>query len=46
MASGFTTLTNEHLIRANIYSNQITKMFEDDLFAMRFVRTITDLIAA
>jgi len=42
MASGFTTLTNEHLIRANIYSNQITKMFQDDLFAMRFVRTITD----
>lgn len=42
MASGFTTLTNEHLIRANVYSNQITKMFQDDLFAMRFVRTITD----
>lgn len=42
MASGFTVLTNEHLIRANIYSNQITRMFQDDLFAMRFVRTITD----
>lgn len=42
MASGFTVATNEHLIRANIYSNQLTKMFEDDLFAMRFVRTITD----
>lgn len=42
MASGFTTLTNEHLIRANLYSNQITRMFQDDLFAMRFVRTITD----
>lgn len=42
MASGFTTLTNEHLIRANIYSREITRPFQDDLFAMRFVRTITD----
>lgn len=42
MASGFTTLTNEHFIRAQIYSRDITKMFQDDLFAMRFVRTITD----
>ena len=42
MASGFSVATNEHLIRANIYSNQLTRMFQDDLFAMRFVRTITD----
>ncbi len=42
MASGFTTLTNEHFIRANIYSQEITRAFQDDLFAMRFVRTITD----
>lgn len=42
MASGFTTLTNEHFIRANLYSREITRMFQDDLFAMRFVRTITD----
>lgn len=42
MASGFTVATNEHLIKANMYSNQITRMFQDDLFAMRFVRTITD----
>lgn len=42
MASGFTTLTNEHLIQANLYSREITRMFQDDLFAMRFVRTITD----
>ena len=42
MASGFTTLTNEDFIRSNIYSKQITRAFEDDLFAMRFVRTITD----
>lgn len=42
MASGFTVATNEHLIRQNLYSNEITRMFQDDLFAMRFVRTITD----
>lgn len=42
MASGFTVATNEHLIQANIYSREITRMFQDDLFAMRFVRTITD----
>ena len=42
MASGFTVATNEHFIRANLYSREITRMFQDDLFAMRFVRTITD----
>lgn len=42
MASGFYVATNEHLIRSNIYSREITRMFQDDLFAMRFVRTITD----
>lgn len=42
MASGFTTLTNEHLIRDQIYSRDVTRMFEDELFAMRFVNTITD----
>ena len=42
MASGFTVASNEHLIRANIYSRDITRAFQDDLFAMRFVRTITD----
>lgn len=42
MATGFEVGTNEHLIRSNLYSNEITRMFQDDLFAMRFVRTITD----
>lgn len=42
MSSGFTVATNEHLIRQNLYSNEITRMFQDELFAMRFVRTITD----
>ena len=35
MASGFTVATNEHFIRANLYSREITRMFQDDLFAMR-----------
>src|SRR5258705_11627632 len=42
MASGFTVLSNEHLIRANLFSREIARPFMDDLFAMRFVRTITD----
>lgn len=42
MSTGFTVGTNEHLIRQNLYSNEITRMFQDDLFAMRFVRTLTD----
>jgi hypothetical protein len=42
MASGFTVATNTDFIRSNIYTKQITRAFEDDLFAMRFVRTITD----
>lgn len=42
MASGFTVATNEHMLRQNIYSREITRMFQDELFAMRFVRTITD----
>lgn len=42
MASGFTVATNQHFIREQIYSRDITRMFQDDLFAMRFVRTITD----
>jgi hypothetical protein len=42
MASGFTVATNEHFIRAQVYSREITRSFTDDLFAMRFVRTITD----
>lgn len=42
MASGFTVATNEHLIRSNLWSNEITRMFQDELMAMRWVRTITD----
>jgi|SRR5678815_249815 hypothetical protein len=42
MASGFTTLTNEHLIRANLWSRQLKELLLDDLFAMKFVKVLTD----
>lgn len=42
MASGFTTLTNTDLIRGNLYSRQLKELILDDLFAMQFVRTLTD----
>lgn len=42
MASGFTTLTNEHLIRSNLWSRQIKELLLDDLMATRFVRMISD----
>lgn len=40
--SGFTVATNEHLIRASLYSKQLKQLLLDDLFANKFVRTITD----
>ena len=42
MASGFTTLNNEHLIRSQLWSNQLKQLLLDDLCAMRFVKLITD----
>jgi hypothetical protein len=42
MASGFTTLTNEHLIRSNIWSRDLKQLLLDELQAMRFVRVLTD----
>jgi hypothetical protein len=42
MASGHTTLTNEHLIRTNLWSRQLRDLLLDDLFAMKFVRVLTD----
>lgn len=40
MLSGFSVANNENLIRANIWSQDLTRLFQDDLFAMKFVRTI------
>jgi len=42
MASGFTVATNEHLIRSNLWSRQLKQLLLDDLYAMRFVRVLTD----
>jgi hypothetical protein len=40
--AGFSTNSNEHLIRSNLWSSQLKEVLEDDLFAMRFVDMITD----
>lgn len=42
MSSGFTTLTNEHLIRANLWSKHIRQNLLDELYAQRFVKVIQD----
>lgn len=42
MASGFTTLTNEHLIRSNLWQRQLKELLLDDLNAMKWVRVLTD----
>jgi len=38
----FTTGSNEHLIRSNIWSTEIKEVLEDELFAMSYVDFITD----
>ena len=40
--AGFATTTNEHLIRSNLWSNQIKDIFEDELLGMNHVDWITD----
>lgn len=40
--AGMTVGTNEHLIRQNLYSRQMKELLMDDLFATRFVKTISD----
>lgn len=40
--SGFTTSANEHLIRSNLWSNQIKDVLEEELMANRYVDMITD----
>jgi len=42
MASGFTVATDEHLIRAQVYSRQMKDLLLDDLYAMRFVKLLTE----
>lgn len=42
MASGFTVATNEHLIRSNLWTRQLKELLLDDLYAMKFVRVLTE----
>lgn len=38
----FSTNTNQHLIRSNIWSSQIKETLEDDLYGMKYVDMISD----
>lgn len=38
----FSTTTNEHLIRSNLWSSQLKEVLEDELIAMKYVNFITD----
>lgn len=38
----FTTGTNEHLIRSNLWSAQLKRVLEDELIGTRYVRMVTD----
>jgi hypothetical protein len=40
--AGFEVNTNEHLIRSNLWSNTLKTLLEDELYAMRYVRILTD----
>lgn len=38
----WSTATNEHLIRSNLWSSQLKEVLEDDLIAMKYVDMISD----
>ena len=40
--AGWTTGSNEHLIRSNLWSSELKEILEDELFAQRYVDMITD----
>lgn len=40
--AGFSTQTNEHLIRSNLWSREIKDILEDELIGTRYVKMITD----
>lgn len=40
--AGFSTTSNEHLIRSNLWSNQIKEVLLDELMGMRYVDMIAD----
>lgn len=39
---GFSTGSNEHLIRSSLWSSQIKEVLEDELMGTRYVDMITD----
>lgn len=40
--SGFTTQTIDHIIRAELWSNELKDVLEDELMGMRYVRMVQD----
>lgn len=40
--AGFSTASNEHLIRSNLWSTDLKKFLEDEMIAMKYVRFLTD----
>lgn len=42
MASGFTVATNEHLLRSNLWSNELKDLLMDDLMGLKFVKVLTE----
>lgn len=40
--SGFTTNTNQHLIRSNLWSSQLKDIFEAGLTGTRYAHMLTD----
>lgn len=40
--SGFSTNTNQHLIRSNLWSSQLKEIFEHGLIGTRYVKMLTD----
>ena len=40
--SGFSAASDSHLIRSNLWSNQLKDVFEAELMGMKYVDMITD----
>lgn len=40
--AGFTTTSNDHLIRSNLWSSNLKEVLQDELMGMRYVDMITD----
>ena len=40
--AGFSTTSNDHLIRSNIWSTQLKEVLRDELVGTRYVNLMTD----